>query len=173
MYYNPATGEITAPPNGEQIRVFDLNEVEGLAFREQDPVILNSTTEGLIGSLIQGTVEVDPGSGPGPEDDSIDPSHGHLGYELTIPDSTDPPARGAYLFHVTLSALDVSGGADGSAVAYEDSDPIYFLFGQDLPGSVFGNAIAAVEELPEPSTLVVVTAVSGGIVILRHRQSRA
>ena len=180
QYFDPDIGAWTDPVANEQIRVYDLTEednTDGPAqFGPGEPleVILNGSSSGFLGKI--NLEETDSGA-----QGTVIAAHAHVGFELSITDSTpsDPtdntgvPTPGAYMIELTMSALERTGTNPDvfEQSAFADSDSIFFLFDyrMDETSLSFNDAIAAAEQLPEPSTAAIVAVVGLGLVGLRRR----
>ncbi len=163
LRYFPAGGtDWIAPPNGEELLIFDLQPDAG--FPAADTLLtLDGGTAGTVGTInigATGEVFLDPVT----NEPTFAGIHGHLGYRLSRPDD-GIPAPGAYMIEFTLSAQDLGG--TGSVL--QDSEPIVAAFDNQLSNAEFAAAITAAEALPEPSTAAIVTAVGLGLVGIRRR----
>ena len=178
-YFDPNTGAWTDPVGNEQIRVYDLTEeddTDGPAqFGPGEPLelIIDSSTSGFQGKF---NLEETKAAG-----DAVSAAHAHLGFELSVTDGTpsDPsdntvvPTPGAYMIELTMSALERTGINPDTfeQSAFADSDSIFFLFDyrMDETSLTFDDAVAAAEQLPEPSTAAIVAVIGLGVVGLRRR----
>ena len=159
--------EWSTPINGEQIRIFDLDpdDSSGDVVPHADlELFLTQDTSGPIGTI--NITQSKEGGQPG----SVTGVHGHVGYELSQPDG-QIPAFGAYMIELTVSATQTPA-AGGPIV--EDSNPIFVIFdnqSDEINGDFYDNAVTAAEQLPEPSSAILLAATGVGLLGMRRRRA--
>ena len=173
-YFTEESTAWTRPVSGEQLRVFDTTCWD-------EPFDDDQISKGGTGRVPAGSLEAIYDAGSDSLDEAINLQirpdgsqiHAHLGYELSIPDGDDDPTNNtaapehaAYMIELRLSVVNIGTAfdpPDSSDPVIEDSDPIFFIFNNQLStvlddpsdpfSSEFGRAVTAAMQLPEPSTV--------------------